>query len=113
MRGLVEEAQHEVEEQEGKGPILDLVIVASLQRIEHYEIAAYGTGVALAEAIGEKEVAGLLSETLEEEKMTDMKLTAVTQEAVMPAALGGESGSGRGGEASGNGKSSARKTRAA
>jgi hypothetical protein len=40
MRGLVEEAQNEIEEQDGKGPILDLVIVAGMQRIEHYEIAA-------------------------------------------------------------------------
>jgi ferritin-like metal-binding protein YciE len=91
MRGLVDEAQHEVEQQDGKGPILDLVIVAGLQRIEHYEIAAYGTGVALAKAIGEEEVAGLLSETLEEEKMTDMKLTEVTQQSIMPEALGSDS----------------------
>jgi Domain of unknown function (DUF892) len=57
-----------------KGPILDLVIVAGMQRIEHYEIAAYGTDVALAEALGEKEVADLLSlsQTLEEEKQTDL-----------------------------------------
>ena len=56
MRGLVEEATHEIGEQDGKGPILDLVIVASMQRIEHYEIAAYGTDIALAEALGEQEV---------------------------------------------------------
>jgi hypothetical protein len=54
MRGLVEEAQHEIEEHE-KGPILDLVIVAGMQRIEHYEIAAYGTDVTLAKALGEGE----------------------------------------------------------
>src|ERR1700681_488518 len=47
MRGLVEEAQHEIEEHE-QGPILDLVIVAGMQRIEHYEIAAYGTNIAIA-----------------------------------------------------------------
>jgi ferritin-like metal-binding protein YciE len=90
MRGLIEEAQHEIDEQGGKGPILDLVIVAGLQRIEHYEIAAYGTAVALASALGEEEVAGLLSKTLEEEKMTDMRLTDVTQQSIMPAALGTE-----------------------
>ena len=61
-----------------------------MQRIEHYEIAAYGTDVALAEAIGEKEVAELLAETLEEEKQTDLKLTEVTQKAIMPEALAGE-----------------------
>jgi ferritin-like metal-binding protein YciE len=104
MRGLVEEAQHEIEEHDEKGPILDLVIVAGMQRIEHYEIAAYGTGIALAQAIGESEVVDLLSETLEEEKQTDLKLTEVTQKAIMPQALAGdEEGSGeRGGGKSGS-----------
>jgi ferritin-like metal-binding protein YciE len=102
MRGLVEQAQHEIEEHDEKGPILDLVIVASMQRIEHYEIAAYGTAIVLAEAVGEQEVAGLLAETLQEEKDTDAKLTDVTQQAIMPAALGGgedkePAGGGRGG----------------
>ena len=90
MRGLVEEAQHDIEEQDEKGPILDLVIVAGMQRIEHYEIAAYGTGIALAEAVGEQKVADLLSETLEEEKQTDLKLTEVTQKAIIPEAIAGE-----------------------
>lgn len=91
MRGLVEEAQHEMEEHD-KGPILDLVIVASLQRVEHYEIAAYGTDVALAKALGETKVADLLAETLEEEKQTDLKLTEVTQQSLMGPAMSGESG---------------------
>jgi ferritin-like metal-binding protein YciE len=90
MRGLVEEAQNEIEEQDGKSPILDLVIVAGMQRIEHYEIAAYGTSIALAKALGEEEVVSLLSETLEEEKMTDIKLTEVTAQSIMPEALGAE-----------------------
>src|SRR5512133_2004807 len=90
MRGLVEEAQHEIEEHDEKGPILDLVIVAGMQRIEHYEIAAYGTDVALAEALGEKAVADLLSQTLEEEQQTDLKLTEVTEQHIMPAALGSD-----------------------
>ena len=76
--GLVEEAQHSIGEQDGKGPILDLVIVAGMQRIEHYEIAAYGTDIALAEALGEQKVVDLLTATLEEEKQTDLKLTEVT-----------------------------------
>jgi ferritin-like metal-binding protein YciE len=90
MRGLVEEAQHEIEEQDGKGPILDLVIVAGMQRIEHYEIAAYGTDIALAKALGEQEVVNLLQETLEEEKQTDIKLTEVTQQSILPDAMGAE-----------------------
>jgi ferritin-like metal-binding protein YciE len=88
MRGLVEEAQHEIEEHE-KGPVLDLVIVAGMQRIEHYEIAAYGTNIAIARALGEQEAVGLLSETLEEEKQTDLKLTKVTEQHIMAAALEG------------------------
>ena len=92
MRGLVEEAQHELEDHE-KGPVLDLVIVAGMQRIEHYEIAAYGTNIAIARALGEEEAVGLLSETLEEEKQTDVKLTEVTEQHIMAAALGGEEGS--------------------
>ena len=93
-----------------KGPILDLVIVAGMQRIEHYEIAAYGTDVALAEALGEKEVAGVLSQTLEEEKQTDLKLTEVTQQAIMPAALAG--GEEEGGNDRGSGRSGGRRAAA-
>jgi ferritin-like metal-binding protein YciE len=78
-----------------------------MQRIEHYEIAAYGTDVALAEALGEKDVAALLSETLEEEKQTDLKLTEVTRKAIMPEALAGEEEEG-GGE-SGGGRSRGRR----
>jgi len=92
MRGLVEEAQHEISEHE-KGPILDLVIVAGMQRIEHYEIAAYGTNIALARALGNQDAVSLLSETLEEEKQTDLKLTEVTEQHIMAEALaGGETG---------------------
>jgi ferritin-like metal-binding protein YciE len=90
MRGLVEEATHEIGEQDGKGPILDLVIVAGMQRIEHYEIAAYGTDIALAKALGEKELVDLLTLTLEEEKQTDLKLTTVTEKDILPAAMGAE-----------------------
>ena len=89
MRGLVEEAQNSIGEQD-KGPIMDLVIVAGMQRIEHYEIAAYGTDIALAKALGEQEVVDLLTATLEEEKQTDIKLTQVTEQHIMPAAMEGE-----------------------
>jgi ferritin-like metal-binding protein YciE len=78
MKGLVEEAQTHVEEIE-KGPVLDCAIIGALQRVEHYEIAAYGTVATLAEAMGQKEVKELLGETLEEEKETDERLTQVAQ----------------------------------
>ena len=89
MRGLVEEAQNSIGEQD-KGPIMDLVIVDGMQRIEHYEISAYGTDIALAKALGEQEVVDLLTATLEEEKQTDIKLTQVTEQHIMPAAMEGE-----------------------
>ena len=69
-----------------------------MQRIEHYEIAAYGTDVALAKALGETEVADLLAQTLEEEKQTDLKLTEVTESELNPAAIQGAS---QGAEAAG------------
>jgi ferritin-like metal-binding protein YciE len=87
MRGLVEEAQSSIQEHD-KGPIMDLVIVAGMQRIEHYEISAYGTNIALADALGEKEVSKLLDETLKEEKETDVILTKITQSSLMAEAMG-------------------------
>ncbi len=89
MRGLLEEAQHEMEDHDGKGPLLDLLIAAELQRVEHYEIAAYGTTVAIAKALKEREVESLLGQTLQEEKETDRKLTEVSERALMPAAMNG------------------------
>jgi ferritin-like metal-binding protein YciE len=90
MRGLAEEATHEMDERE-KGPVLDLVIVASQQRVEHYEIAAYGTMVELSKAMGQTEVADLLAEILAEEKTQDERLTELTRSSLLPTALqGGE-----------------------
>jgi hypothetical protein len=54
-----EEAQLEIEEHDEKEPILDLIIAAGMQRIEHYEVAAYSTDVVLAKALGENEIADL------------------------------------------------------
>lgn len=86
MRGLAEEAQHEMEEHD-KGPVLDLIIVAGQHRIEHYEIAAYGTMVELSKALGQTRVADLLAKTLGEEKAQDARLTEITRASLMPAAL--------------------------
>ncbi|WP_270936817.1 ferritin-like domain-containing protein [Falsiroseomonas oryzae] len=83
MRGLIEEANHEMGDHD-KGPMMDVVIIAAAQRIEHYEIAAYGTMVALAKAAGQDEIAKLLGQTLAEEKMTDEKLTEVAEREVNP-----------------------------
>jgi ferritin-like metal-binding protein YciE len=87
MRGIIEEAQGELEDHE-KGPLMDALIIAGQQRMEHYEIAAYGTIVAMAKACGEQELADLLAETLAEEKQTDEKLSKLAESEVNPAAFG-------------------------
>ena len=87
MRGLVEEAQHAIEEHE-KGPIMDLVIVAGMQRIEHYEISAYGTDIALATALGEEEVVKLLCNSRRGEADGPLNFTEVTQKHLMASAMG-------------------------
>ena len=78
MKGLLEEAATHAEEIE-QGPILDAALIGALQRVEHYEIAAYGTVATFAEAMGQDEVYELLAATLQEEKDTDQKLTVVSQ----------------------------------
>ncbi len=78
MKGLLEEAQEMMSEVEA-GPIRDAALIASIQRSEHYEIAAYGTVAALAKAMGETEIAGLLAETLEEEKSADKRLNVASK----------------------------------
>lgn len=93
MRGLIEETQHELDEHD-KGPLLDTVIIAALQRAEHYEMAAYGSIVAMAKAAGEAELAELLGATLEEEKQADRKLSEVGEREVNAAAVASVRGEG-------------------
>ena len=78
MKGLITEAQEALEEIE-KGPVLDAAIIAAGQRIEHYEIASYGTVATFAEAMGEQEIQSLLAATLQEEKDTDERLNGVAE----------------------------------
>ena len=86
MQGLVEEASQMMEEI--KIPqILDAALIAGAQKVEHYEIAAYGSVRALAEACGHQQVAQLLDETLEEEKAADQKLNQIALSEVNPSAL--------------------------
>ena len=74
MEGLIEEA-NEVIESTDKNEVRDAALIAAAQKVEHYEIASYGTLVTLAEQLGYKKAAKLLKETLEEEKAPDVKLT--------------------------------------
>jgi hypothetical protein len=60
--------------------VMDAALIGAAQRVEHYEIAAYGTVKAFAETLGHSEHVSLLDETLEEEKQTDEKLTELAKQ---------------------------------
>ncbi|WP_087753799.1 YciE/YciF ferroxidase family protein [Paraburkholderia caledonica] len=80
MEGLIEEGQELIDEME-KGAVLDAGLVAAAQKVEHYEIAAYGSLCAIGKQLGFTEAVNLLKETLEEEKATDLKLTEFAERA--------------------------------
>ena len=77
MEGLVEEGKEAIEEYE-KGYARDAALIISAQKVEHYEIAAYGSLKAHAQMMGEEEIVSLLDETLQEEAETDEKLTEIS-----------------------------------
>ena len=79
MEGLVAEGA-EVIKEDFEGSVMDAALIGAAQRVEHYEIAAYGTVCAFAEELGESEQASLLNETLEEEKETDERLTKLAEQ---------------------------------
>jgi len=79
MEGLVKEGG-EVMDEDFEGAVLDAALIGAAQRVEHYEIAAYGTVIAFAEQLGESEHVSQLKETLEEEKETDEKLTSLSED---------------------------------
>ena len=78
MDGLLKEAKGIMEETE-PGAVRDAAIIAAAQKVEHYEIASYGTLATYAKLLGEKEVLKLLLETLNEEKTCDKDLTKLAK----------------------------------
>ena len=90
IMGIVEEGNHAIEELEG--PVLDAALIAGAQKVEHYEIASYGTLAYFAELLGHGRAKDLLGETLEEEKATDKKLTQLAKSDVNREALLGGNG---------------------
>jgi len=79
MEGLVAEGK-DVMQEDAEPVLLDLALIGAAQKVEHYEIAGYGTARTLAELVGEDEVAGILQETLDEEGETDKRLTAIAMD---------------------------------
>lgn len=90
MMGIVKEGE-EIMDEDFEGEVMDAALISAAQRVEHYEIAAYGCVRTWAELLGENEASALLEKTLEEEKETDDKLTELAEEInVQAKAEGGE-----------------------
>jgi ferritin-like metal-binding protein YciE len=90
MEGLVKEGSETMGEDYAEA-VMDSAIIGAAQRVEHYEMAGYGTVRALAELLGENDHISLLEQTLEEEKQADEKLTELAQEIAPQALEGNES----------------------
>jgi len=78
MKGILSEGAEMLHETP-TGDIRDAALISAAQRVEHYEMAAYGSVRSYAENLNQQEIAGLLQETLEEEKAADKKLTEISQ----------------------------------
>lgn len=86
MAGLIKEAEELMSETE-KGDVRDAGIILAGQKVEHYEIATYGTLCAFARILGEDKAASLLHDTLEEEKEADEKLTEIAMSSINVEAM--------------------------
>jgi ferritin-like metal-binding protein YciE len=85
IMGIVEEGNTAMQELEG--PILDAALIAGAQKVEHYEIASYGTLAYFADLLGQERAKRLLGETLSEEKAADQKLNQIAKSRVNRTAL--------------------------
>ena len=85
IMGIVEEGNRAMRELEG--PVLDAALIAGAQKVEHYEIATYGTLAHFADLLGDERAKNLLGETLDEEKATDAKLNTLAKSDVNREAL--------------------------
>ena len=90
IKGIIEEGDEHVGEDFADDGLKDATIIGAAQRVEHYEIAGYGTAIAHARLLGQDEVVPLLEETLDEEKAADEKLTEVAEQIVNPDAASDE-----------------------
>jgi ferritin-like metal-binding protein YciE len=82
MEGLVKEAQQVIEDTEEESATRDVALIMAAQKVEHYEIATYGSLVQLAKTIGMINIAEILAETLMEEKETDELLTSIAESGI-------------------------------
>jgi ferritin-like metal-binding protein YciE len=90
MEGLIEEGK-EIVDEDADDNVKDAALIAAAQKVEHYEIAGYGTAIAFAKILGNEKVAEILVESLEEEKAADSKLTELAESQVnLQAVAAGE-----------------------
>ena len=90
MEGLIEEAK-ELMGEDAEPEVMDAGLIVDCQKVEHYEIAGYGSAVTFAKLLGDNESARLLAQTLNEEEATDKKLTQIAESSInVQAAEGGE-----------------------
>jgi ferritin-like metal-binding protein YciE len=87
MKGLISEGEDMISNTEDESPLRDAGVIAAANRVEHYEIAAYGSARTFAQTLGLTEAASLLDQTLQEEKAADQKLTALAESMVNEEAL--------------------------
>jgi ferritin-like metal-binding protein YciE len=87
MQGIIEEGK-EVMEEDAEDDVMDAALIGAAQKVEHYEIATYGTLCTYAELLGLKKAKELLGKNLEEEKMADEKLTALAEDVINLEAAG-------------------------
>jgi ferritin-like metal-binding protein YciE len=86
MEGIIEEGK-EILEEDGAPEVIDTALIAAAQRVEHYEIAAYGCLRTYAQLLGYDDAARLLQQTLREEEATDKKLTELGEGGINQAAV--------------------------
>ena len=86
MQGLVKEGE-ELMKMQAEPAVMDAGLIASAQRIEHYEMAGYGTVRTWAQELGQQQVANLLQQTLNEEEQADQLLTQIAERRVNPQAM--------------------------
>jgi ferritin-like metal-binding protein YciE len=91
MIGILKEGE-ELMDEDYEGAAMDAALISAAQRVEHYEIAAYGCVRTWADLLGENEASALLDKTLEEEKQTDEKLTQLAEEINVQAKAAGSEG---------------------
>jgi ferritin-like metal-binding protein YciE len=96
MKGLIKEGE-EVIEAQGDGAAMDAALIAAAQRVEHYEIAGYGTARTLADQLGYDRAEELLDETLDEEAKADKLLTKIATGGMLSSGINKEAAESNGG----------------